>query len=335
MAESKALENLKPVYLIYGPQGYLLEKAIARIKSFLSVDNDLTLNYQKFSAPADAGDIINACRTLPFMARKRVVVVDDYDALSVGDKNKLADYFAEPSAETVLILVQAGADQFGRVTVNKRARLFKEAEKMGSAFEYKFNSKDRNPYIKKAFQERDKVITSEALVYLSENLAQDMWLLESEIEKISLFNEAVKKIDVPEVKPIVSLSGEAEVFNLMSSVLQGDQRQALLMLNRLSANSAASGQIFYHLEQQLRLILRVKSLLSLGLSDKEISAKLKVSSGRLYFLKKQSRPLKSVSIKQALKLLTESDIKRKSSEQKTTLILEELLVDMADSFKAR
>jgi len=335
MAKSKVLENLKPAYLIYGPQSYLLTQAIERIKITLSADADMSLNYQKFSPPIDADEVINACRTLPFMARRRLVVVGDYDALAVGGKNKLADYLSHPSEETVLILVQAGVDQFGKVTVNKRTRLFKEAEKLGLAFEYKFNSRDINPYIKKAFRAHDKVITGEALIYLSENVAQDLWLLESEIEKTALFNEAVKKIGLAEVKPIISHSGEAEVFTLMSSIIAGEKRQALLMLDRLFVNTAAAGRIFYHLEKELRLLLRVKALAAKGLTDKETAAKLKITTGRLYFLKKQSRSIKGRSVKGALKLLVESDIKRKSSQRQTHLILEELVVDLADIFKAR
>ncbi|HEX21464.1 MAG TPA: DNA polymerase III subunit delta, partial [Actinobacteria bacterium] len=280
-------------------------------------------------------EIINVCVTLPFMSRKRLVVVYDYDSLSTGDKNKLADYFADPAPETILILVQAGSDRFGKVIVNKRTRLFKDANKKGLAFEYKFSSNNITPYIKKAFQRRDKVITSDALNYLSETIAEDLWLLDSEIEKISLYNEAVKKIDLAGVKPIVCPSGEAEVFNLMGCVLKGEKQQALLMLDGLVANTAAGGQIFYNLERQLRLLLRVKGRASQGLSDKELMTKLKISSGRLYFLKKQARTLKSESIKNSLKLLAESDLKRKRSERQTSLILEELLVDMADNFRAR
>lgn len=327
----KTARDLKPVYLIYGVEKFLLDEALDRLKKTIATGGDLVLNYEKIQPPLAADRIIDACLTTPFLAERRLIVVEDFETMTSADKNKLADYIRDPSPHTVLVLVQAGAAASGKAKVDKRSRLFKETEVKGQAYEYKLDFATLNRWIKDSFLKRNKVATDEAVAYLIEALPNDLWRLESEIEKVSLYAEETKKIDVDTVKQAASPSPEAGVFDLISAVTSGDQSLALTLLARILDGKDTLGKVFYLLEDQFRLIMKIKALVAEGISDKEAAAALRISTGRLFYLKKQNRSLTATQLKSALNLIAAADFERKTGRQEPRLILERLIVDIAST----
>lgn len=335
MAKTTALEKLKSVYLIYGVERYLLDEALERLKTIVAAGGDLTLNFEKFTPGASADQIIGACQSIPFLAERRLVVVEDYESLSPDDKSKLADYVSDPSPYAILVLVQHGANKTGKVKVDKRTRLFKAADAGGQAYEYKLDAAGLDRWIKEAFLNRNKVVTDEAVAYLREAVANDLWRMDSEIEKISQFADEIKKIDIEQVRSVASASPETGVFDLIGALVGGKRQESLLLLSRLLEDREAAGRIFYVLEDQLRLIIRAKAQLDKGIPDREAAGILKVSPGRIYYLKNQSRAFSYPQLKRALGLIAQADLQRKTGQLEPKLILEKLVVDMEDLLEVR
>lgn len=326
MAKIKTIDDLNSVYLVYGTEKYLLDEAVARLKTTFAAAGDLTLNFERFAPPTSADKILNACLTIPFLSDRRLVIVDDFESLAADDKNALADYVKAPSPETTLVLVQSGATKTGKVKVDKRTRLFKAADSAGAAYEFKMDSKEIGRWIKDAFLKRNKVVTDEGVAYLRDFVSSDLRRLDNEIEKITLFADETKKIDVDQVRAAVSPSPETEVFDLIDAVISSDRSGALLLLNRLLTQDDNLGGIFFLLQQQLRLLLKIKAMS--GRNDREIAAGLKVSPGRVFFLKKQSGALTETALTSALCAMADADRSRKSGREEPKLIMEKLLVDI-------
>ena len=103
---SSDLSDLKPVYLIYGEQELLLDRAVRRLRDRLSEAADLDFNMETFDgAEVTAQEVVNAANTMPFMSDKRLVVVRDVDKMVADDLARLADYAKDPAPYTCLVLV--------------------------------------------------------------------------------------------------------------------------------------------------------------------------------------------------------------------------------------
>ena len=79
-------KNIKPVYLFCGDDEYSKRDALDRIKKALLADGFEDLDF--YSADdADADRVADACRTLPFMSEKRVVVIRNYKTFTARSKS--------------------------------------------------------------------------------------------------------------------------------------------------------------------------------------------------------------------------------------------------------
>ena len=79
---AKQLSEYKPVYLIYGDQDLLLERALEQLKRSVGELADLDFNSETFDGEnANADEIVAACNTLPFASERRLVVVRNVDKM--------------------------------------------------------------------------------------------------------------------------------------------------------------------------------------------------------------------------------------------------------------
>lgn len=332
MTRIKTVADLKPVYVLYGPERFLVDEAIERLKNILGDSVDISLNMEKFSSPSGADDILNACFTPPFLSEKRLVIIEDFETLPQEEKNRLAEYIENPSHFTVFILVQTGVNNTGKTKVDKRSRLFKKAESLGFAFEYRLDPKNQRQWIKNRFLDRNKVPTEKAVEYLIDSGGSDLRRLDNEIEKISLFADSVKKIDIEHIREAASLSPEAKVFDLIESIVKGDTDASLRILSLMIEEKEIIGKVFYLLEQQIRLLIRAKDLLTKKVPDTEASRILGISPGRLYFLKAQIRSVSEEKLEKMIENLAAADHKRKLSADDPRLILERFIVETSAKY---
>lgn len=111
------------VYL-HGPEDVLKEEAIAEV-ILRALDPSLKdFNFdQRSAATLSAEEAETLCQTLPMMADRRVVVVTDVEAWNKRAKAKTAivNYLDRPAPETILVLVQGGAESEIDAELAKRA----------------------------------------------------------------------------------------------------------------------------------------------------------------------------------------------------------------------
>ena len=117
--------TIRPVYLIYGDEAYLRDNyRNALIKALVAPGDNL--NYNFFSGNrTDPDEVLSLADTLPFMAERRVIQVMDSGFFKKTDE-RIADYIANPSAETVLIFVESEVDKKTKENNPQIAHLFND-----------------------------------------------------------------------------------------------------------------------------------------------------------------------------------------------------------------
>lgn len=334
---ARKLEDLLGCYYIFGTDNELLRQALERLKGILAASGSIDFDCGEFWAgESSAGDVIASCRTISFGSARRLVIVHNAESLTPTGKAELAEYLRrrDPADNTVLVCVEDRVNQQGRSVLDKRGALCKAIQELGETreFTHEVLRGGTKQWLSQRFALRDKVVTPAASALLLDALGHDLNALGLEVDKICLYCEDKKKVDVADMLPVLSSSPQVGVFDLIDAIVGDRKQEALAAARRIAGDAEQNGGIIYLLEKQLRLLLAAKSMPKASASD--ISSHLGVSQGRAFHLQKQSKQLSKRFLATATRLLAELDYERKSGKRDLASAIEEfvgrLLLTTAD-----
>ncbi len=313
--------NISPLYFFYGENTHLIDKAILNIISslFPSRSPELDLNY--FDAQTHApSEIIQSANTVPFVSRKRLVVVKRTQAFKDAQWKIFQSFFSKPSACCCLVLISENQGLKGK--------LLKIFQKNGVMVSFA-NPKSKNQikeFIMSGFDRFGKKISADALNYFADNIGGDALTITSELEKTALFCREKKLIDVEDLEAILSGGHTTTVFNLVDEVGRGNIERSLLFLNNLLADGVHPLVIIKMITRQLRLISRAGEGVSRGDSALAIGKKLNLRYDNLIRgIILQSRGWTAVTLGRAFEEVFQSNFLIKSSRINSRVILETLV----------
>lgn len=119
--------NFRQMYLLYGEERYLKRQYREKLKKALCTDGD-QMNVQVYEGKdQNIGEIIDLAETLPFLAERRVIFLDNSGLFKAGGE-KLAEYLEHPNETTFFV--------FTENEIDKRSKLYKTVNSGGIAVEF-------------------------------------------------------------------------------------------------------------------------------------------------------------------------------------------------------
>jgi DNA polymerase-3 subunit delta len=321
MAKSD-LGDLKPVYLIYGDEELLLERAVRRLRERLSKVADLDFNFDVFDGEsARVDEILAAANTLPFMSERRLVVVRDADRMPSAALNAFADYASNPSEQTVLVLVAK--------RIAKNTRLYKAIEKTGQAFEWAKPKRGEYPVeVTKMFAARGRKVSPDAAEVLVRAVGRDLRRLESEVEKIVAYCGDRTSLSAEDLEMVMAFVAPASVFDLTDALGARDCAIAL----RLVAVLAGQGESVHGLHamavRHVRSLLAARALLDRGMPTSALMRELAMPDWQARKVAQQAQRFATPELVGALAGLAAAEFEMKTSRSEPRLILERWMVSM-------
>ena len=101
-----------PVVCIHGDEAFLVDRALAEVEDEALAGGDRELNLQVFeAATARPAEVLNAARTVPFLAARRLVVLRGAERWSADDWREVLAYLEAPSPGTCLVFVANQLDR--------------------------------------------------------------------------------------------------------------------------------------------------------------------------------------------------------------------------------
>lgn len=227
----------QPVYLLAGSEQFLKEENLARIKStFLDKESE-DFNFNIFYASlAQTKEILECVRTLPFLGRKRVVLVRQVEDFSISDKKLILSYVRNPQKQALLILETSETNLYEDffAEISKYARLI---------FCKPLKDKQLFDWIKAQVEAKDKRIEEKAKSVLVDNLGNDLQLLSKALDNLILYIGARRTIEASDVEKMVGPDLTTSAFDLFDAASLGDKEKALGILDSLFKEGINSSQI--------------------------------------------------------------------------------------------
>src|SRR3954454_14788109 len=100
--------ELDPIYCLHGAERYLLDRCLAAIRQAVlgSAGGGASFNHDVFDLKeTPMGRVVSTARTMPMMARRRLVIGKGVDDVKAPDLEPLLPYVQDPNPSTCLVLV--------------------------------------------------------------------------------------------------------------------------------------------------------------------------------------------------------------------------------------
>ena len=274
------------LHIYYGIDDFSMNEALDRLKAQAGPPDVLDANVTRGQASAFSLQHVQAlCSTVPFLASKRMVIVEGLLSLFEGRRTSrrgrggqdaasewlaLADYVPDMPPSSDLVLIDGA--------VRRGNSLLAKLSPLGEVTEFPAL---RGPRLNRWIQERASAsgcaISGEGVRLLSELVGGNLWTLNSEIEKLSLYCNG-RRAEAEDVRLLVPFANEVNVFNAVDAIMERRFSDAVRAMRRLMEGGATGPYIVAMVARQVRLLLLARDLEAAGVPPSQMGERLGLTS---------------------------------------------------------
>lgn len=278
------------LHILIGENDFTLRQALEEIKKSVGDPASVMPNTTVLEgARVTPEQLRSACETVPFLADKRLVVVEGllerFEPKGRGkkkksfNKNNSSEDF-QPLVEsmkalppfTELVIIGGNVKSSNPLLLGLASLAKVQKFPMLKQDELKRWVKQR---VVQAGQGSD--ISEKAVNLIVGLVGNDLWTLANEIDKLVLFAEG-RTIEESDVRAVVSHAREASIFSMVDAIMESRVGLAQELLQQLFQQGMAPAQILVMLARQARIIFQVRDMRDRGISRGVIQSKLRLTS---------------------------------------------------------
>ncbi len=322
--------SLRPVYLLFGEEEFLIRQAVARLQEGLSTQaGEPVAKTIVDAAESELGEVLGQARTPLLWGGHQLFVVLQAERYKAVELKPLQKYLEHPGQDTSLVLVAVGlkAKEVERHSV--WGRLSQQEAALGF-----FRLKDsRLPrWLMDEAVLRGKELPPAAAQRLLETAGHNLMDLSQELDKLVLFVGPEETVISPAaVAQLASRSRSHNIFELVEALGKGQTVRALNVLGGLLDLGEPPPKILVMLARQVRLLLKAKEAAHEGRSPSELAARVGVPGMVADKLVRQARSFQQARLAELLLALHRTDRGLKTSAAPDRLLLEVAVMELCAS----
>lgn len=266
------------LFLMAGEDTFSLLQEVKRWKdAFVEKHGDTDLE-ELDGESCQIEQIIGSIATTPFLSEKRLVILKNFLSGRKAEEANLLIPALEKLSETTILVMAELKDP------DKRTSIFK---KLSSLATNRLFLKPKGALLNTWIQRRAEAsaygraqnqgtfMSTDAAAYLSSLLGDNLFALESEIQKLSLFAQG-KSITAEMIDDVVTRSVQKSIFTMTDQLARKDFPGVLTTLRQLQEQGEEAPYIFSMIVRQFRLMLEMRALAEENLPPTMIAKKMAV-----------------------------------------------------------
>jgi len=217
-------------YIFHGDDSHSQKETLAEVIGRLGDPAMLELNTTRFSGVMPFAHLRQACDAVPFLAKRRIAIVEDLTAANPGKAfmEQLLDYLPHMPASARLFFLEAR-------TLSAKHPLLKAAEDAENGYVRLFIRPEGNAlnrWVQRRVEEKGGRIAPRAVHLLVTNAGNDLALLDNELEKLVLYKGPEALIGGEDVELLCPFAAEASIFDLVDAIGNRNGRLAALLMQQ-------------------------------------------------------------------------------------------------------
>ena len=306
------------VYLLYGEEAYLRRQYKDKLKNALSADGD-TMNCHYYEGKdISVGEIIDLAETMPFLAERRVIVMENTGLFKSGGE-ALAEYLAGPSPTVFFV--------FAESEIDKRSKLYKAVQNKGVSVEFSVQDESTlRRWILGMIKRENKNISQNALELFLNKTGTDMENIYKELEKLFCYCLEKDVITEADIEEICTQKVTNQIFDMVNAIADRQQKKALSLYYDLLSLREAPMRILFLIGRQFNILLMVKEMKKKGYDNKTIASRAGIPPFTVGKYAAQASKFKSKDLKQALTECVEADEAVKTGRMNDKISVELLIL---------
>lgn len=310
--------NFKNVYLLYGEEAFLKQQYKKRLLQALDPDGD-TMNMATYQGKnIDVGPLLELAETMPFLAERRIILVED-SGFFKNKCDRLADYMKAMPEYLCMVFVEDHVD--------KRSRMYKAVGKAGRVVQFAIqDEKILMQWAVGVFAKGGRRITKKDMELFMSKVGSDMGNIYQEAEKLICYTMGSDRITAQDIEAVCVTQITNKIFDMVRAVTDRDQKKALDLYEDLLALREPPMRILYLLARQFRQLMQTKEMLEEGKGQQEISRILGVPGFAARNYVKCVKSYGKEELRQAVEDLTSAEEDVKTGRLGDRLSVELLIV---------
>lgn len=289
-----------------------------RLRSALAGEDTMNCHYFQ-GKDTDTGEIIDLAETLPFLAPRRVIIVEDSGLFKKGGE-ALAEYLKRAADAAYFVFIEEEVD--------KRSRLYKAVKEIGRITE--FSVQDENTlcrWIAGMAAREKKGITEHSIRYFLEKTGTDMANIRMELEKLFCYTADRNTITEEDIDKICTRKVSNQIFDMISALAEKKQKKALALYYDLLALKEPPMRILFLIGRQFNLLMQVKECRKKGYDNRTIAGKTGLRDFLVGKYAAQASRFPTDGLKKAVNACVETEEKVKTGRINDVLGVELLIIE--------
>ncbi len=333
------MTNPKPTfYIFHGEDEFTRSETLASFKRRLGPPDTVDLNTTVLNGKGlTLADLRHHCDAIPFLAEKRLVIVQELLGTLVSKKgqnvsetrqrllDELVDYLPHLPPTTRLVFVEGSA-------LPSHHPVLRLAEQDPQGYVKRFEHPDARSlpgWVKTRTRKHGGRIEPRAAFRLATVVGADLRLLDQEIVKLVTYTNGERAITEADVEDLVPYSQDAVIFDLVDALGHRDGRTAADTLHRLLKMGEHPLGLLGMIVRQFRLLVQVKELKASGASPRDVARVLKIHPFPAGKLHTQATHFTAAQLETIYRHLSEIDVDIKTGKIDPELALDLLVAGLA------
>jgi len=257
------------IFFLYGPDTFRSRQKLKEIKEkFIKEIDKSSLNIEILKGETlETPEFEKAVLTPPFLAKKRLVIIEDLISKNKGQKiqKEILEALGKNGLEdTIIVFWESGLDGTKareKVSQKRSNLLFNRLKKEKYAQEFNLLTEPEvYRFAAEQIKSRGGKIEPSALSLLADLTGNDLWRLKTEIDKLLAF-ACGRLITIADVNELVKNKLEADIFKLTDALGQKNKKLALKLISDQLRGGTSPTELLAKITWQFKNLLLVKSFM--------------------------------------------------------------------------
>ncbi|NIM95134.1 MAG: DNA polymerase III subunit delta [Anaerolineales bacterium] len=320
------------VYLLYGDNDLEFSAFVDRLRSKMGDPSTADMNTERFSAEnMEVGKLEQVCASLPFLTRRRLVIVENPTLFlkSPEQKERIYELLQNLPESTALLLIETVDLKSSRGRLGGEiAELVQWLnENIPEAYVQRFevpHGTGFTHWIEQHANELGGQIEPQAARLLGDFVAEDVHTAHQELVKLLDYVDHKRPIEMEDVEKLTPFHGQSDVFALVDAIGLRDGTKALYWMRRLLSSDSPI-YAFSMIVRQFRLIFMAKEAQENQQNPNDV---LKIHPYAAEKIISQSRNFSLEDLERIYHHLLEMDVASKTGEGHLEVSLERFVASL-------